>query len=157
VIDPLQELAHDHRELNELLIAIHGALSRVSQRESTLDDELHEIRDGVEAFRDALLVHFAREQEALFPFVVAHLPAVRDQADAIIVEHESVANSLTELVKEMSSLDTDKLASWLPLLSRSEQLYSAHSQSELKFLEEVSKALADDPKATAKLRALLAE
>jgi hemerythrin-like domain-containing protein len=76
VVDPIQQLAHDHRDLNELLVAVHAALSRLERGQSKLTDELHEIHDGIEAFREALLDHFAREQEALLPFVTARLPAM---------------------------------------------------------------------------------
>lgn len=156
--DPIQELAHDHRELSGLLIAVHDALARVDRGKAKLEDELDEIRDGVESFRDALLVHFAREQEALLPFVTRHVPAVQERAEAIIVgEHDRISAALIELAKQTSRLDASTLASWRETLSRFEALYSAHTQSELAFLTDVDRALENDPLATQQLRKLLAE
>ncbi|HVJ88787.1 MAG TPA: hemerythrin domain-containing protein, partial [Labilithrix sp.] len=86
--DPILELAHDHRALNGLLVAVHEALTRVGSGTSTLDDELHEIRDGIEGFREALLEHFAREQEGLLPFVVDRLPDSRPAVDRLIADHD---------------------------------------------------------------------
>jgi hemerythrin-like domain-containing protein len=153
--DPIQELVHDHRELNGLLLAVHEALARVARAESSLADELHEIRDGIEAFCDELLVHFAREQEALLPFVVIRLPAMSPRADAIIVEHDVIAASLTTLVQTVSSVEDATLGPWRATLARFEELYAAHTRSELSFLEDVVRHLQNDPASFAQLRDLL--
>jgi hemerythrin-like domain-containing protein len=163
VLDPIEELVHDHRELNELLVAVHEALARVERGQSSLADEMHEIRDGAEAFRDALLEHFAREQEGLLPFLVARLPDVRAPADALVVEHDRIAADLTALVKGLSTLEraaTERgaaavVAAWREDLTRFESLYAAHAKSEASFLHEVAETLAKDPSATEQLRALL--
>ena len=158
VADPLKELAHDHRELSGLLIAVRDALSRVERGQSKLDDELHEIRDGIEAFREALLEHFAREQEGLLPFVVARLPAVRARTDELIAEHDRIAEVLTTLLKDLGKIDTSgELAPFRASLARFEDLYASHSRAELGFLEEVATALASDASAMDQLRSLLDE
>lgn len=168
--DPLRELVHDHRELSGLLVAIHEALQRIERGQSALDDELHELHDGVEAFREALLVHFAREQEALLPFVVARLPDIQVRADALVDEHDRLATMLTSVIGSLAQIDDrqlgsgerraageESLASFRSEMTRFEQLYVAHTKSELVFLEDVATALAPDPAATEQLRRLLAE
>lgn len=162
--DPIEELVHDHRGLNDLLVAVHEALARVERGESSLADELHEVRDGVEAFREALLEHFAREQEGLLPFVVTRLPDVRSRSDAIVVEHDRIAADLTALVQGLTRLERAvaepahagaALAAWRDALTRFEALYAAHTRSEATFLHDVAEALAKDPSATEQLRVLL--
>lgn len=164
VVDPIEELAHDHRELSGLLVAVHDALSRVERGQSTLDDELHEIHDGVEAFREALLEHFGREQEGLLPFVVTRLPAFRERADALVLEHDRIAEVLTVLVKELSALDQNDTPSesrrsllrrWREQLIRFHDLYAAHTKSEIGFLDEVAASLVNDHDGTEQLRVLL--
>lgn len=156
--DPLEELAHDHRELSGLLIAVRDALSRVERGQSKLDDELHEIRDGIEVFREALLEHFAREQEGLLPFVVGRIPVTRERADQLIVEHDRIAEMLTTLLRDLGKIDSSgELSPFRASLARFEELYASHSRAELGFLEEVAAALADDPAAREQLRALLDE
>ena len=157
-MDPIGELAHDHRELNGLLIAVEEALGRVERGRSTLDDELHEIHDGTEAFREALLEHFAREQEGLLPFVVSRLPPVRDQVDQLITEHDRIAEALTQLVKDVRAIAADgELAAFRASLAHFEELYASHTKGELAFLSEVATLVASDPAATQQLRALLDE
>jgi hemerythrin-like domain-containing protein len=158
VSDPIQELAHDHRELSGLLLAVRDALVRVESGHSKLDDEVHEIRDGTEVFREALLEHFAREQEGLLPFVVARLPAVSRRVDELIAEHDRIADVLTVLVKELDAIEKGgKVGSFRAALTRFEDLYAAHSKAELGFLTEVADSLADDTAATNHLRSLLDE
>ncbi len=156
--DPLKELAHDHRELSGLLIAVRDALGRVDRGQSKLDDELHEIRDGIEVFREALLEHFAREQEGLLPFVVSRLPSVRERTDQLIAEHDRIAEALTQLLRELGRIDASgELAPFRASLAHFEDLYASHSRAELGFLAEVAAALSGDGSAMDQLRALLDE
>ncbi|MBX3218380.1 MAG: hemerythrin domain-containing protein [Labilithrix sp.] len=158
MVHPLQELAHDHRELSSLLLAVREALARIERGQSTLDDERHEIGDGVEVFREALLEHFAREQEGLLPFVVTRLPAVRARVDQLIAEHDRIAEALTALVRDLGALDAGgEVVALRGSLARFEELYASHSKAELGFLTEVAETLADDAEATEQLRTLLDE
>jgi iron-sulfur cluster repair protein YtfE (RIC family) len=138
-----------------LLVAVHEALSRVDKKHSKLEDELHEIGDGIEAFREALLDHFAREQEGLLPFVVSHLPRFRDRSETLIVEHDRIAESLTKVVTSFHGITPDNLPAWREDLSRFEDLYATHTKSENAFLDEVTQSLTDDPSATDRLRELI--
>ncbi len=155
--DPIKELAHDHRELSGLLIAVRDALSRVERGQSKLDDELHEIRDGIEGFREVLLEHFAREQEGLLPFVVARVPDVRERADQLVTEHDRIAEALTTLLRDLGRFDNGELSPFRASLARFEELYASHSRAELDFLEEVAATLANDGAAMEQLRSLLDE
>lgn len=178
MVDPIRELVHDHRELNGLLVALHESLLRLD-RGASVDDELHEIQDGIEAFREELFEHFAREQEGLFPFVVARLPALRERADGLVDEHDRVSKLLTAVVRDLRTIDdvertsgerpvsehhddpiADRrgaLAVWEQSLRRFEELYAAHTKAELALLDEVAGALGTDASATEQLRALLDE
>jgi hemerythrin-like domain-containing protein len=153
--NPIAELTHDHRELSGLLIAVHEALSRVDKNQSKLEDELHEIGDGIEAFREHLLDHFAREQEGLLPFVVSHLPRFRDRSETLIIEHDRIAESLTKVVTSFHSVTAETLPTWRESLTRFEDLYATHTKSENAFLDEVAQELSTDRAATDKLRDLI--
>lgn len=158
MVNPIQELVHEHRELSGLLVALHEALSRVERGKSTLSDELHEMRDAIEAFRETLLEHFASEQQGVLPFVVVRLPALSGQADQLIEEHDRIAESLTAVVKNFGAVEAgEPIDAWRKALSAFEDLYAAHTKSELRFLEDVAKELSDDRAAMEQLRALFDE
>jgi hemerythrin-like domain-containing protein len=158
VVDPIESLAHDHRELNGLLVAVHEALLRVERGQSQLEDELHEIRDGIEVFREALLEHFAREQEGILPFVLTRLPESSERVDHLIAEHDRIAEFVTKIVDDVGSPETtDASARFRAALTRFDELYAAHARTELAFFKDVTTALADDRDATERLRTLLDE
>ncbi len=84
-----------------------------------------------------MLEHFAREQEGLLPFVVARLPNERARSDALVVEHDRIAERLTALASGLNGIDptardasgarVDALASlrgWRAELARFEELYA---------------------------------
>jgi hemerythrin-like domain-containing protein len=135
-------------------LAVHEALGRVERGASTLDDELHEIRDGVEAFREAILEHFAREQEGLLPFALERLPNAQGRIDQLIAEHDRIAAALTQLERELASVD-HALPKFRENLARFEELYAAHTRDELAFVREVAETV--DPASVARLRTLLDE
>lgn len=151
---PLQDLAHDHRELSGLLVAVHEALTRVEKGTSRLDDELHELTDGIESFREALLDHFAKEQEGVLPWIASRSAAASARVDELIVQHDRIAESLTSVVKDLAGFE---IATWSAALARFETLYAEHTQTETVFFAEITASLADDPAASAQLRELLAD
>lgn len=158
LVTPLQELAHDHRELNDLLIAVHEAIARIEKGASKLEDELHEMTDGLEAFREELLEHFAREQEGAFPFLATRLPKARTRVDELIAQHDRIAESLDAVIQDLGKPGhTTSTSSWSQALARFESLYAEHSKSELAFFNDITAALEGDPDATKQLRDLLAE
>ena len=155
---PLQELAHDHRELNDLLVAVHEAIARIEKGVSKLEDELHEMTDGLEAFREELLEHFAREQEGAFPWLANRLPDERTRVDELIAQHDRIAESLNAVIKDLAKPDQSaSTISWSQALTRFEKLYAEHSKTELAFFNDITTALENDAGATEQLRDLLAE
>ena len=157
VAPPLPELAHDHRELNELLVAVHEAIARIELGSSKLEDELHEMTDGLEAFREELLEHFAREQEGAFPWLGARMPHERGRIDQLIAQHDRIAESLNAVIKDLAKPgQTPDTSAWRRALDRFESLYADHSKSEHAFFNDITAALEGDARATKELRDLLA-
>lgn len=152
---PLQELAHDHRELSGLLVAVHEALTRIEKGTSKLEDELHEMGDGLEAFREELLEHFAREQEGAFPYVASRLPNERARVDELVAQHDRIAEALNAVVADLGT--APDLAKWSQALAQFDSLYAEHSKTEVAFFKDVTAALDADAEATEKLRGLLAD
>ncbi len=158
VSGPNSELAHEHRELSGLLLAMHEALGRVERGESQVEDELHELRDGIEAFREALLEHVAREQEGVLPWLTTRLPDVHARVEALVEEHDRISALLDTLVKELGAVEGGgAIGEWSASLARFDLLYAHHSRSEAVFFAEVASTLAGDQGAASELRDLLNE
>lgn len=152
--DPIAELSHDHSHLGLLVQAVRDTFVRVERGELAFRDALHELEDGAEALREGLLVHFGREEEALFPFVEARLPALRPRVAALLAEHDSVLARADELrratiaARDPAIVELPKTA-WVSF----EELYAGHAQAEHTLFREVGPAL--DADARTELRALL--
>src|ERR1041385_9413660 len=70
--DPIQELVHDHADINRRVLALGAAIRSLDRNDGNgmalaLAGRLNELRDLV-------FLHFAREEEGLFPFVAEAVP-----------------------------------------------------------------------------------
>lgn len=148
--DPLDELSHDHGHLSTLVIVVRSALPR------TGPTDFDELDDAVDSLREALLAHFAREEEGFFPFVESHVPTLRPSVDALRADHDRVCERLADLsrVVRQGTHHGGGVASCVSSFERFEELYAKHAQAELAFLKEVD-ALSDTD-ARAQLRNILA-
>jgi hemerythrin-like domain-containing protein len=153
--DPIGELTHDHGALSTLVLAVRASLNRLERGETTPVDVADDLGDGTASLHDALLVHFAREEEGLFPFVVDELPAMHARAEALRVEHDAICAAAADLMQAARLLHSGGgVVACAATMARFEELYATHSQLELAFLKDVGQALS--VVAREKLRAILA-
>ena len=140
---------------------MHEALGRIEKGTSRLEDELHEMTDGLEAFREELLEHFAREQEGAFPFVAQRLPSEQERVDELVAQHDRIAEAINAVVKDLHRADPTQpspaIAAWSSALARFDALYAEHTKTEVAFFSDVTAALGGDEAATRQLRDLLAD
>ena len=153
--DPIGELSHDHSHLGVLVQAVRDTFSRVERGELAWQDAVQDLEDGAEALREGLLVHFGREEEALFPFVDHHLPDLRPRVAALLADHDQVIRSAGELCRVVAAVregggSAEAGAAW----SAFEETYASHAQAEHALFRDVGPAL--DGEARSALRALLA-
>lgn len=153
--DPIGDLTHDHGALSTLVLAVRASLNRLERGETTPVKLADDLGDGTAALHDALLVHFAREEEGLFPFVVDELPAMKSRAEALRAEHDAICGAAADLMQAARLLYTGGgVVACTATMVRFEELYATHSQVELTFLKDVGAALS--VVAREKLRAILA-
>lgn len=156
--DPIDELSHDHRHLSELALEVRALLASGTFGAH----ERAELADAVGRLRDELLVHFAREEEGLFPFVLDRHADLRARVETLRAGHDSVCGAVSRLhyaVGHASHVGHEDAPSgaapraWLDAFTRFEGLYGVHAREEMAVLREVSAKL--DPSARAELKALL--
>jgi hypothetical protein len=155
--DPIGELSHDHSHLGVLVQAVRDTLVRVERGELAWGDALQDLEDGAEALREGLLVHFGREEEALFPFVETHLAGLRPRVAALLADHDAVIRSAADLCRAVAPAPapaTPEPAAARTAWSVFEETYASHAQAEHGLLRDVGDAL--DAEARVALRALLA-
>jgi hemerythrin len=120
VIDPISQLTHDHGELNRRVIALGVQL----QKQPDVDSLIAPLRE----LREQLFLHFAREEEGLFPFVGEHVTEVADQIHAMEIAHDTICGALARMVHLAQT--GSSLAMISQLFDRFEHAYAAHARTE---------------------------
>lgn len=150
--DPLHELSHDHRHLSELALEVRALFG-----DGPLGDgERAELADAVARLHDELLVHFAREEEGLFPFVLERLAELGPRVETLRAGHDSVCGAISRLhhaIGHGAAASAGAEAGWRETFSRFESLYSAHAREEIAVLRDVAARL--DAAARVELDAIL--
>ena len=94
--DPLDDLAHDHGELSVLVFEVLHALEHKASPPPP-PVEQGWMRPRLVGLREALLLHFAREEEGLFPFVGLHFPEAAARVTAMQVAHDEICGGITRM------------------------------------------------------------
>jgi hemerythrin-like domain-containing protein len=153
--DPIEQLTHDHGQLGAFVQVAAVSLARMEREGRMSEESVDELVHAVESLRDALLVHFAREEEGLFPFVDAHVPALRGQVAELLSDHDAVIARTAELIQAAGRVVGTGVGYALCVSSydRFVEVYAAHAKAEQALLRGVDEAL--DAEARQELRILL--
>jgi iron-sulfur cluster repair protein YtfE (RIC family) len=131
--DPVNDLAHDHLELNRRVIALGGAIAASrGDHAATLLEEL----------RDHLFDHFAREEEGLFPFVSEALPDLDDEVREMAIAHDMICGTLARMLHLAASGAALSLVA--ELFGRFETAYARHADREATLLRALAQRLDAD-------------
>lgn len=146
--DPIDQLSHDHGELNRRVLAL-GTQVRSLQRvpASTAESLVTPLRE----LREQLFLHFAREEEGLFPFVTEQVVELSEQIHGMEVAHDTICGALARMVHLAQS--GSSLAMIAQLFDRFENAYATHAQMEAEILASLATRL--DAAQRAQLAALV--
>jgi iron-sulfur cluster repair protein YtfE (RIC family) len=129
--DPVRDLAHDHADLNRRVLELGPILSRL-QTLPPLVPVLQELREH-------MFLHFAREEEGLFPLVAEWIPELADQVLVMVDAHDAICGALARMIYTAST-ETDP-AALHGVLARFEAAYSAHTKNEVELLQRLDASL----------------
>jgi hypothetical protein len=132
--DPLQDLVHDHADINRRVLTLGSAIRALDRNDGhgmalALVNRLGELRE-------LLFLHFAREEEGLFPFVAEAVPELADQVHAMALAHDAICGGLARMY-HLASTNAD-LTVILAVFARFETTYASHAESEARLLRELS-------------------
>lgn len=133
--DPVATLVHDHGAINRILLELGKEMEALRKGEEVnpdLADELH-------ALRDLLFLHFAQEEEGLFPFVAEALPELADQVGSMAAAHDGICGGLSRLI-HMLETQADATTT-LGIFERFENAYGEHARLEAQLLTAVDKGV----------------
>jgi hypothetical protein len=146
--DPVLRFEHAHGRLNEL--AVDMAQSLRAMTGGSPAEEWQELLLCLGALRDELLHHFANEEEALFPFLRANLPANADTVDRLEAVHDTICGAV---VRAHAAAFDHHLPLLLTLHERFQSAYAGHAGEEAELIGALGAAL--DERQRAELAELL--
>lgn len=150
--DPLRQLEHDHTDITRLVLALRQHVDDAARENGTADHRA--LRDCLTQLRDQLILHFAREEEGLFPFIRERAPRMSDRVAALEAAHDTVCGGVVRMAALAAGhgpIPRDRFDHLRAIFTRFEPAYATHSQSEQSLLRELGEQL-DAPR-----RAELAE
>lgn len=135
--DPVQDLVHDHADINRRVLALGAAIRALDHPDGqgmavALAHRLGELRE-------LLFLHFAREEEGLFPFVSETVPELADRVQAMAMAHDAICGALARMYHLASA--NAELALVLAVFSRFEAGYASHADAEAELLRELTTRL----------------
>ena len=152
--DPVTDFEHSHDRLTALALELRRSItaSRDSgfQAWALLAEQVH-------ALREELLLHFAKEEEGLFPFVRQHIPAKVDAVNRMERAHDTICGAVVRLgylVKRPPIDPETTLPQLHSLYERFERAYADHSREEKELFSELGTSL-DNGKRAALIELLL--
>lgn len=158
---PVEDVTHDHGHLTRLVFEVRDLTQAL--RETPRDPEVRTaLADALDALQDDLATHFAKEEEGLFPFVVARVPTFAPRTEKLASLHDALCGAISRLARSLgdesvelgvSAEKDDRLI--FAGFERFQVAYAEHAHEERELLEELPRLLNKDDLAA--LRVLLAE
>ena len=132
--DPVQELVHDHADINRRVLALGAAVRALDHADGNgmavaLVSRLGELRE-------LLFLHFAREEEGLFPFVSEAVPELADRVQAMAMAHDAICGALARMCHLASA--NAELMHVQAVFARFEAGYASHADAEAELLHELA-------------------
>ncbi|HRC58743.1 MAG: hemerythrin domain-containing protein [Myxococcales bacterium] len=133
--DPVESLVHDHMAINQLLIELAKIMDQVRQGAKA---EVLGAAGMLHELRELLFLHFAREEEGLFPFVTEVLPDLSWHVQSMAAAHDGICGGLSRLI-HMLATDAEIL-SVLSVFDRFERAYGEHARAEAQLLQSIDRS-----------------
>jgi iron-sulfur cluster repair protein YtfE (RIC family) len=143
--DAVLDLVHDHAALNRRILAIGGLVRQLDRT------RVPELVAPLRELREELFLHFAREEEGLFPFVAEAVSDLADRVHEMALAHDAICGALVRMIHLANTGGTPKAIAGLH--GRFERAYAAHAKSEAELLDALQSRL--DPDQRSRLAALV--
>jgi hypothetical protein len=135
--DPVQDLAHDHADINRRVIGLAATIRTLGRDDS--DGMALALVPQFGELRELLFLHFAREEEAVFPFVTEAVPDLGPQVAAMALAHDTICGSVARMCHLAAA--NAELTVIAAVFARFESAYASHAEVEAAFLQLLGRRL----------------
>jgi iron-sulfur cluster repair protein YtfE (RIC family) len=130
--DPIQDLAHDHTDINRRVLALGNAVRALGRDDGDGDGMALALVTRLGELRELLFLHFAREEEGLFPFVSETVPDLAEQVHAMALAHDAICGGLARMYHLAAA--NAEIGTIVAVFSRFEIAYASHAEMEAEIL-----------------------
>jgi iron-sulfur cluster repair protein YtfE (RIC family) len=134
LIDPVEELVHDHADINRRVLALGAAIRALDRNDG--DGMAVALVSRLGELRELVFLHFAREEEGLFPFVAETVPELANQVHAMALAHDAICGGLARMYHLASA--NAELEVIRAVFLRFETSYASHAESEAELLRQLT-------------------
>jgi iron-sulfur cluster repair protein YtfE (RIC family) len=146
--DVVADLLDHHAEINRAILDVASLIPQVDPDSKAFPPL--QLRSTLTRVRDLVFIHFAREEEGLFPFLEDAAPDLRPSVEEMLAAHDTICGALARMVHVST---TDSVARMPVLFERFQTAYAQHARNEEILLSAVDRRL--DAVQRDRLRALL--
>ena len=141
--EALDDLQHDHAHLSRLVFDVRDCLAGWEKAPSDPVTRAA-LGDAVEALLDDLAIHFTREEEGLFPFVLTRAAHLGERILRLSTLHDALCGALVRLSRGLASdgADAATALSISTAFQRFQDAYAEHAREERALLELLPQVLA---------------
>lgn len=132
--DPVEELVHDHTDINRRVLALGAAIRALDRNDG--DGMALALVRRLGELRELVFLHFAREEEGLFPFVAETVPELASQVHSMALAHDAICGGLARMYHLASA--NAELELILAVFLRFEASYASHAETEGELLRQLT-------------------
>jgi iron-sulfur cluster repair protein YtfE (RIC family) len=143
--DPIERFEHDHARLSTLVLRVQELLEAIERDGPGLAEGWRDVGGRIEELEESLVAHFAREEEALFPFLMSEAPSLAEAVEALRASHDEICGVLARLASTAQS-ERPREALFPAIRGLFEQFvasYASHSRGEHDLLEQIAASLGE--------------
>jgi iron-sulfur cluster repair protein YtfE (RIC family) len=96
--NPLSLAEHDHGHLSQKIAVLHAEVTALRAAGTPLEPMADDLVQALVALSDDLFEHFAHEEEALFPHIVAVAPDLAPAVASLVEGHDRICGAATRLL-----------------------------------------------------------
>ncbi|MEZ4361843.1 MAG: hemerythrin domain-containing protein [Kofleriaceae bacterium] len=140
--DPVASLVHDHSSINRQLLELGRHMEALRAETAQASPPIIAV---LQQLREELFLHFAREEEGLFPFVASEFPDFSWQVQSMAAAHDGICGGLSRLL-HMLITNSDS-STILAVFDRFTKAYGDHSRAEAQLLASIDAAVTPEQRA----------
>ena len=145
--DPVTQLEHDHVHLTKMVESIRESVQSCLRGEMQPTDLEEDFLELLELLREELYEHFDKEEQALFPYILAHFADTEEAIRGLEKGHDRMCGVATRMERMITGDDEtfgEGFDGLVALFARFDANYVKHARDEARLLRSLQDRLSPE-------------